>query len=118
MKKILKRSLAIIAALMLMLSFAGCGAEEGIDPNNYVTAEKYAELTAADWGSMSYEEMQEFLDVQGVVDEEGSESWGEGYIVADFPGPDEDSRLHVLFSPNEDGTESASSISPTGVLAE
>lgn len=115
-KKHFKRVVMVIFVLMLAFSFAGCG--DKINPNNYVTVEKYEELRAADWGDMSFKEMEKFLDVQGIVDEEGTADWGEGYTVVDFPGPDTDSYLHVLFGTDDDGKESASSMSPTGKLAE
>ena len=89
-KKHFKRVVMVIFVLVLAFSFAGCG--DKINPNNYVTVEKYEELRAADWG--------------------------EGYTVVDFPGPDTDSYLHVLFGTDDDGKESASSMSPTGKLAE
>lgn len=111
-----KRVVMVIFVLVLAFSFAGCG--DKINPNNYVTVEKYEELRAADWGGMSFKEMEKFLDVQGIVDEEGTADWGEGYTVVDFPGPDTDSYLHVLFGTDDDGKESASSMSPTGKLAE
>ena len=45
-----KRVVMVIFVLVLAFSFAGCG--DKINPNNYVTVEKYEELRAADWGDM------------------------------------------------------------------
>lgn len=36
--------------------------------------------------------------------------------MVDFPGPDENSRLHVLFKADENGKYTPSSMSPTGKL--
>ena len=66
---------------------------------------------------MSPEEMEQFLGVKYVEDEESTKDWGDGYLVVDFPGPDDDSRLHVLFKDEEgDGNMTATSMSPTGQL--
>lgn len=109
--KFLKRAIMIVAVLVLMLGLASCGGDK------YVTVDKYNELSAADWSHMSQEDMEKFLGVKGVVDEEDTANWGEGYAVVDFPGPDEDSYLHVLFKEYDTGW-GASSMSPVGALAE
>ena len=61
--------------------------------------------------------MEEFPGVEGVVDKEQTADWSEGYTIVDFPEPDEESYLHVLFKKNDDSRDTAS-ISPMGVLAE
>lgn len=108
----------VTAAVAMTLTACGGSSEAGgesvADP--VITPEIYAELEAAAWGDMTFEEMEEFLGVKGVVDEEGTESWGEGYLVADFPGPDDESRVHVLYKEDADGEMTACSLSPTGQL--
>ena len=61
--------------------------------------------------------MEEFPGVEGVVDKEQTADWGEGYTIVDFPEPDEESYLHVLFKEYDTGW-GASSMSPVGALAE
>ena len=56
-RSFIKKLIAVIAVLVLALSFTACGEKE-IDPENYVTEEKYAELLDADWGSMSLKETE------------------------------------------------------------
>lgn len=110
----------VTAAVAMTLTACGgsgeAGGESAADP--VVTPEMYAELEAAAWDDMTFEEMEEFLGVEGVVDEGGTASWGEGYLVADFPGPDDESSVHVLYKENAEGEMNACSLSPTGQLSD
>lgn len=112
---LLKKITVLLAALIMVFGITACGGSGEVD---YVTPEKYAELHDADWMNMGQEEMEEFLGVAGVIDEESTETWGEGYAVVNFPGVDESSYLHVLFSQNADGSWICSSMQPKGELAE
>lgn len=120
----MKKFFVVCMMTLLVLAMTACGnnggAEKAPEPDNTaktVTAEQYNALGEANWGDMDQAEMEEFLGVKGVVDEERTEDWGEGYLVVDFPGPDEASYVHVLFSQDDDGQWSASSISAVGELA-
>ena len=62
--------------------------------------------------------MEEFLGVKYVVNEESTEDWGEGYLVVDFPGPDEESSLRVLFKADDTGKFTPSSLSANGQLTD
>ena len=95
-----KKLLMIVMAMVLCFALAACGGggdkekDDGIDPNATVTKEQYDKLSDSKWYEMSPEEM-----------------------VVDFPGPDDDSRVHVLFKDKEgDGNMTATSLSPTGQL--
>lgn len=123
MSKNINKLLIVMMIIVISMAFTACGdAQEdsaaNLDPDAVVTLDKYYELKEADWGNMSFEEMQGFLGVRGVVDEERTAEWGDGYLVVDFPGPDENSSLHVLYSQDDDGEWGSSSMSTTGVLAE
>ena len=122
MNKKFKTLLAVLAVMVMTLAFTACGSSDpaaDIDPDAYVTPEQFNELqSGGEWSDMSFEEMQEYLQVAGVVDEEATESWGDGYLVVDFPGPDDDSGLHVLFRQGDDGEWGCSSMSTTGALSE
>ena len=107
-----KKLLMIVMAMVLCFALAACGGggdkekDDGIDPNATVTKEQYDELSDSKWYEMSPEEM-----------EQSTKDWGDGYLVVDFPGPDDDSRVHVLFKDKEgDGNMTATSMSPTGQL--
>lgn len=119
MKKF-KKLLVVGMVAVVAMTFTACGGNsEGggeIADDAVVTPDMYAELEAAEWGEMTFEEMEEFLGVKGVIDEEGTASWGEGYLVADFPGPDEESSVHVLYKDDGSGEITACSLSPTGQL--
>ena len=66
---------------------------------------------------MTPEEMEKYLGVKYVEDEESTKDWGDGYLVVDFPGPDENSYIHVLFKDADgSGKYTPASISPTGQL--
>lgn len=115
----MKKLLIVLMAMIMAFAMASCGGGGGEESgNDYVTPEMYAELSESDWMSMGQEEMEEFLGVAGTVDEESTETWGEGYVVVDFPGVDSDSYLHVLFSQNDDGSWKCSSMQPLGELAD
>ena len=114
-KNLFKKVIVVLAALIMVFGFAACGGGGG---DNYVTPEKYLELRDADWPNMEQAEMEDFLGVKGVIDEESTDNWGEGYEVIDFPGVDDDSYLHVLFQQNDDGSWRCASIQPLGELAE
>ena len=116
-RSFIKKLIAVIAVLVLALSFTACGEKE-IDPENYVTEEKYAELLDADWGSMSLKETEEFLDVKGEVDKKLSEQMGEGFTAAKFKGPEDGSYLIIRYGPDEDGNEKAGSISPACIFVD
>ena len=118
-----KKLLMIVMAMVLCFALAACGGGgdkekvDGIDPNATVTKEQYDKLSDSKWYEMSPEEMEQFLGVKYVEDEESTKDWGDGYLVVDFPGPDDDSRVHVLFKDKEgDGNMTATSLSPTGQL--
>lgn len=113
MKKF-KKLLMIGMVVVMAMAFTACGG--GAESNPVVTPELYAELSDASWGDMTFEEMEEFLGVEGVVDEDSTESWGEGYLVVDFPGPDDSSVLHVLYQDDGTGEMKACSLSVTGQL--
>ena len=119
-----KKILTVVMSLMMCFSVAACGGgedkkkDDGIDPNATVTKEQYDKLRETKWYELTPEEMEQFLGVKYVEDEDSTESWGEGYLVVDFPGPDENSRLHVLFKADENGKYTPSSMSPTGKLME
>lgn len=119
-----KKFFVILTVIVMCFAFTACG-DSGtskedkteIDPDAKVTLEKYEELREAKWSDMSMEEMEQFLGVKAVVDEERTKEWGDGYIVADFPGPDSGSSLHVLYK-KVDGKWGTASMSPTGALIE
>lgn len=113
MKKF-KKLLIVSMIVVMAMAFTACGGGAASDP--VVTPEKYAELQDASWGEMTLEEMEEFLGVDGVVDEEDTESWGDGYLVVNFPGPDDESKLCVLYKDNGTGEMTAASLSVTGQL--
>lgn len=119
----MKKVFIFVITLMFIFAITACGgsgedSSSKIDPDAVVTVEKYHELQDAAWSKMSCEEMEQFLGVRAVIDEKRTEEWGEGYLVADFPGPDSSSNLHVLFSQGEDGKWKTSSLSTTGVLSQ
>lgn len=124
MKRDMLRKIAIVTVIFFIaVSLAACGGggsgegeSSGIDPEATLSVERYEELLAEEWYSMSYEEIQEFMGVAGVVDEEGTADWGEGYLVVDFPGPNEDSYVHGLFKEDEEGILKVSSLSGTGAF--
>ncbi|MDO4393072.1 MAG: hypothetical protein Q4C80_01490 [Bacillota bacterium] len=114
-----KKLLMIIMAIVLCFTMAACGggggdANSDIDPNATVTKEQYEKLSADKWHELTPEEMERYLEVRYVEDEESTKSWGKGYLVVDFPGPDEDSYIHVLFKEGDDGKMTPSSMSATG----
>lgn len=109
----MKKITLVLLVLIMAFSFAGCGGDPG-----YVTPDLYQQLCEEDWANMGQDEMEEFLGVEGVLDEDSTESWGEGYAVVNFPGEDDASYLHVLFSQNDDGSWRCSSMQPLGNLAE
>lgn len=117
-----KKVMTVLMSLVMCFSVAACGGgedkekDDGIDPKATVTKEQYDKLRETKWYELTPEEMEQFLGVKYVEDEESTESWGEGYLVVDFPGPDENSRLHVLFKADENGKYTPSSMSPTGKL--
>ena len=119
-----KKFFVILTVIAMCFAFTACG-DSGtskedkpeIDPDAKVTLEKYEELREAKWSDMSMEEMEQFLGVKAVVDEDRTKEWGDGYIVADFPGPDSGSGLHVLYK-KVDGKWGTASMSPTGALIE
>lgn len=117
----MKKILVVLMAMALCFAMAACGSDGGdvekSDEPAYVTAEKYQELRDAGWADMTPEEMTDFLGVDYVLDEESTKEWGEDeYLVVDYPGPDDESYVHVLFKKNGDGNFNASSISPNGQL--
>lgn len=134
----MKKILMVILAVVLCFSLVACGGDDkakdggsdadkevteekeddGIDPNATVTKEKYDELQNGKWYDLTPEDMEKFLGVKYVVDDESTEVWGEGYLVVNFPGPDEDSYVHVLFKEDKDGTLYPSSLSAIGQLIE
>lgn len=113
----MKKLLLVLLMGVMICSFTACGGgNDGIDPDATVTVEQYDALMADDarW-EMSCEELEQYLKVKSIVDEDSTKSWGEGYLVVDFPGPDEKSKIHVLFK-EKDGKQTVSSYSPTGVF--
>ena len=117
-----KNLLMIIMAMVMCFSFAACGGggndekDDGIDPNATITKEQYQQLREDNWSEMTPKEMEQYLGVKYVENKE-TEDWGEGYLVVDFPGPDEDSFLRVLFKDKEgNGKMTPSSMSPSGQL--
>ncbi len=85
--------------------------------NLLVSKEQYQQLSEDNWSEMTPEEMEQYLGVKYVENKESTEDWGEGYLVVDFPGPDEDSCLRVLFKDKEgNGKMTPSSMSPSGQL--
>lgn len=118
-----KNLLMIIMAMVMCFSFAACGGggndekDDGIDPNATMTKEQYQQLSEDNWSEMTPEEMEQYLGVKYVENKESTEDWGEGYLVVDFPGPDEDSFLRVLFKDKEgNGKMTPSSMSSSGQL--
>lgn len=129
-----KKIFLIVMIMILCFSLIACGSEKddtqagepdvsvseetdnGIDPNATVTKEKYSELRNSKWSELTPEEMEQFLGVKYVEDVESTEDWGEGYLVVDFPGPDENSFVHVLFKSDETGKMTGTSMSATGQL--
>ncbi len=118
-----KKLLMFVMAMVLCFALAACGGggdkekDDGIDPNATVTKEQYDKLSNDDakW-DMTPEDMEKYFGVKYVEDEESTKDWGDGYLVVDFPGPDENSYIHVLFKDDGDGRYTPSSISPTGQL--
>lgn len=114
-----KKIIVLLTIVAMCFGFVACGAkDDGIDPNATLTVEQYQKYTTEEnrW-DMSLEEMEQYFQVKAKVDEEGTKSWGDGYIVADFPGPDEDSYVHFLFKKYDDGKWGVSSVSPVGEFA-
>lgn len=125
----MKKLFMMVAALVLCFGLAGCGGsgsgdgdkakDDGIDPNATVTLEQYQKLCDEEWNKMTPEDMEKYLGVKYVEDEDSTKDWGEDYLVVDFPGPDDDSYLHVLFKDKDgDGNKTATSLSTTGQLME
>ena len=112
MKKIMTVLTMALVVVMMSFCLVGCGGKDEV-----VTASKYQELRQTAWTTMSPTEMEEFLGVKYVENADATEMWGEGYLVADFPGEDEDSKLHVLFAENDDGTWRTCSMQPIGKVA-
>lgn len=119
-----KKLLMLVMTMVLCFALAACGGDgdketdNGIDPNATITKEQYEQLSEDNWNKMTPEQMAQYLGANYVVDEESTKDWGEGYLVVDFPGPDEESYLHVLFKDKEgDGKLTPASMSPTGQLA-
>lgn len=105
MKKIKRLSLVLLAVLLAM-GIAACGGKE------YVTYADYKTLSDAEWGKMTVEEINELLEVDGVLNEESTESWGEGYEVYDWHGDNNSGKITVLFNDDDgDGKMTPSSIS-------
>ena len=128
-----RKFLLFIIAMLLCLSLAACGdgdkknqdesnansaVTEKEEENAVLTTEKYDELRNTEWQDFTPEEMEEFLGVKYVVNEESTEDWGEGYLVVDFPGPDEESSLRVLFKADDTGKFTSSSLSANGQLTD
>ena len=128
-----RKFLLFIIAMLLCLSLAACGdgdkknedesnvkseVTEKEEENAVLTKEKYDELRNTEWRDFTPEEMEEFLGVKYVVNEESTEDWGEGYLVVDFPGPDEESSLRVLFKADDTGKFTPSSLSANGQLSD
>lgn len=129
-----RKFLLFIIAMLLCLSLAACGdgdkknenesnvktevTEKKEEENAVLTKEKYDELRNTEWRDFTPEEMEEFLGVKYVVNEESTEDWGEGYLVVDFPGPDEESSLRVLFKADDTGKFTPSSLSANGQLTD
>lgn len=127
-----RKFLLFIIAMLLCLSLAACGDgdkknedESNVksevtekEENAVLTKEKYDELRNTEWRDFTPEEMEEFLGVKYVVNEESTEDWGEGYLVVDFPGPDEESSLRVLFKADDTGKFTPSSLSANGQLTD
>lgn len=118
-----KKVLMFVMAIALCFTLVACGGNgdnrknDDIDPNATVTKEQYIKLKESNWSDLTPEEMERFLGVRYVENEESTKDWGEGYLVVDFPGPDEKSYLRVLFKDKEgDGKMTPSSISATGEL--
>ena len=92
-----KKIMTVVMSLMMCFSVAACGGgedkkkDDGIDPNATVTKEQYDKLRETKWYELTPEEMEQFLGVKYVEDEDSTESWGEGYLVVDFPG-----RMRIL----------------------
>ncbi len=76
-----KKLLMIVMAMVLCFALAACGGggdkekDDGIDPNATVTKEQYDELSDSKWYEMSPEEMEQFLGVKYVEDEESTKDW-------------------------------------------
>ena len=117
-----KKVLMVVIAIALCFTLVACGGNgdnkknDGIDPNATVTKEQYVKLCEGNWSDLTPEEMEQFLGVRYVEDEEATKDWGDGYLVVNFPGPDENSYLHVLFKERDNGKMTPSSMSATGEL--
>ena len=78
-----KKLLMIVMAMVLCFALAACGGggdkekDDGIDPNATVTKEQYDKLGDSKWYEMSPEEMEQFLGVKYVEDEESAKDWGD-----------------------------------------
>lgn len=119
--KNIRALLAIMLISMLCVGMTACGSDskgdsDNIDPDAKITYKKYEKLKKNDWNEMSPKEMEKFLGVKYIVDKKSTKEWGDGYKVVDFPGDDEDTRLHVLFKKNDEGKWHTASLSPTGKL--
>lgn len=123
-RTLLKKIGLVLSVFVLTLALAACGGKtdgEGMENEEpeepaTVTYEQYTELREMEWYSMSKEEVEEFLGVEGVLDEEATAMWDEGYEVVNYPGPDEESRLHVLYKPDGEGGLVLSSMQGLGQL--
>ena len=116
-----KKLLMFVMTMVLCFALAACGGggdkekDDGIDPNATVTKEQYDKLSNDDakW-DMTPEDMEKYFGVKYVEDEESTKDWGDGYLVVDFPGPDEKSYIHILFKDDGSGKYTPSSINPNG----
>ena len=115
-----KKLLVAALTLVMVFAFTACGGGGGASGEGEakseakpITQETYDELAEGDWSSMSLEDFNEYFGKEGVVDEERTKDWGEGYKVVDWFNEDESGYIHVLFKEDDEGVFMPSSISPS-----
>jgi len=114
MKKTLLIGMLAIVMVFCLAACGGSGSGSGDSAGKPVSQETYDELTAdSSWSEMSLDEYTEYFGKEGVVDEDRTKEWGDGYKVVDWYNEDETGYIHFLFKKNDDGVFMPSSISPS-----
>lgn len=104
--------LSIILILMLALSMGACG-------KKFVTYEDYDTLVNTEgWSEMTIEEVNKVVGMDGTLDEESTENWGEGYEVYDWPSEDGGVGLTVLMKDKEGDGKLTPASASTSLSAE
>jgi len=123
-RALLKKIGLILSVLVMAFAMTACGQKtdgdgmENEEPEEPVaiTLEQFQELREMEWPSMTKEEVEEHFGVEGVLNEEATAMWDEGYEVVDYLGPDEDSYVRILYKPDSEGNLKVSSMQGLGAL--